>query len=287
VGHGLDARHAGLLQQEPIHRKYHHDQLTFRSIYAFSENYTLPLSHDEVVHGKGSLLGKMPGDPWQRVANLRLLYGYMFATPGKKLLFMGGEFGQEREWDHGTSLDWHVLDHAAHAGLQRWVADVAQLYRDEPALHELDCRPEGFEWVDASDWEQSIVAFLRRAHSGETVLVMCNFTPVPRHNYRIGVPFAGYWREIANSDAEVYGGSGQGNYGGLHTTPAPSHGRPASLNLTLPPLGAVVLKGEPDEPLFLRAARDRGETPLTAPSGTTPERDRDAEARASGGPGDV
>jgi 1,4-alpha-glucan branching enzyme len=258
------------MSEEPIHRKYHHDQLTFRSIYAFTENYTLPLSHDEVVHGKGSLLTKMPGDGWQQFANLRLLFGYMFTTPGKKLLFMGGEFGQGREWDHGSSLDWHLLDIPLHAGLQRWVGDVARIYRDEPALHELDTQPDGFEWIDASDWEQSVVAFVRRGREGDTILVVCNFTPVPRHNYRLGVPHAGFWREVANSDATDYGGSGQGNLGGLESLPAPAHGRSHSVNLTLPPLGMVMLRGEPSQQPEIRTPTRR---PRQAPSGTTPRRD--------------
>jgi 1,4-alpha-glucan branching enzyme len=259
------------MQEEPINRKYHHDQLTFRSVYAFAENYCLPLSHDEVVHGKGSLLAKMPGDEWQQRANLRLLFGYMFTVPGKKLLFMGGEFGQEREWNHSHSLDWHLLDDDRHAGLQRWLGHVARLYRGEQALHELDTHPEGFEWLDASDWEQSIIAYLRRGHGTRDVLVVCNFTPVPRHGYRLGVPYAGFWRELANSDASEYGGSGQGNLGGLESTPVPSHGRLASLSLTLPPLSMVVLGGERTRSK-VRSPRPvpSAPGPLTAPSGTVP-----------------
>ena len=233
------------LSKESVHRKFHHNDITFRAIYAFSENYVLPLSHDEVVHGKGSLLSKMPGDDWQRFANLRLLFGYMTATPGKKLLFMGCEFGQWREWDHDESLDWHLLDQAPHQGVQRLVGDLNRLYREEPVLHELDCDPEGFEWIDASDSQQSVLSFLRKAKSSDDlILVVANFTPVPRANYRVGVPRGGVWQEILNSDAKDYGGSGQGNLGGLETVPIPYHGRPQSLNVTLPPLGIVFLKSE-------------------------------------------
>ena len=227
---------------EPIHRKYHHDQLTFRSIYAFAENYCLPLSHDEVVHGKGSLINKMPGDDWQKFANLRLLYGYMFTTPGKKLLFMGGELGQWREWNHESSVDWHLLDTPAHAQLKEWVGHIARLYRGERALHERDNDPRGFEWIDATDWEQSVIVFVRRGEDTGDLVVACNFTPVPRYNYRIGVPHGGFWEELANSDAHEYGGSGVGNFGGLDATPVPYHGRSHSLNVTLPPLGMVIFR---------------------------------------------
>ncbi len=232
--------------KEPVHRSHHHNQLTFRAMYAFSENYCLPLSHDEVVHGKGSLIEKMPGDPWRRFANLRALYGYMYTTPGKKLLFMGDEIAQWREWNHESSLDWHLLEDPAHEGMRRFVRDAGRVYRDEPALHELDCDHQGWEWVDASDWQQSIVAYLRKGTSpDDVVLVGCNFTPVPRHNYLVGVPRSGYWSEILNSDAEEYGGSGLGNLGGVEAAPVPNHGRPYSINLTLPPLGVVVLKAQP------------------------------------------
>jgi 1,4-alpha-glucan branching enzyme len=232
------------MAHEPIHRKYHHNQLTFRTMYAFAESFVLPLSHDEVVHGKGSLLGKMPGDEWQKRANLRLLYGYMYTQPGKKLLFMGGEFGQWREWSHDTSLDWHLLDEPTHGMLLRWVRDLNTAYRGEPALHELDTSPEGFEWIDCNDAEQSILVYLRRGRSSQDVLVVaCNFTPVPRANYRIGVPTAGRWAETLNSDAVLYGGSGQGNLGGVVAAPVRWHGRAQSINVTLPPLGMVVFKG--------------------------------------------
>ncbi len=232
------------MTRDPIHRKHHHNELTFRLLYAFSEQFVLPLSHDEVVYGKRSLLSKMPGDEWQQFANLRLLYGYMYAQPGKKLLFMGGEFGQRWEWNHEASLDWHLLDNPHHQGLQRWVRDLNTSYRGEPAWHELDCDPAGFAWIDCNDAEQSTLTFLRRAPSTPDVLVIgCNFTPVPRHNYRIGVPHGGHWQEILNSDASLYGGSGQGNLGGVRAAPVSWHGHPQSINVTLPPLGIVVFKG--------------------------------------------
>jgi 1,4-alpha-glucan branching enzyme len=231
------------MSQDPVHRKYHHDQLTFSLWYAFFENFVLPLSHDEVVHGKGSLLGKMPGDHWRKFANLRALYGYMYGHPGKKLMFMGCELGQWGEWNHDGSLEWHLLDHAPHQGLQRWVEDLNKLYRREPALHELDFSGEGFEWVDVHDWEQSIISFLRKARNpDDIVLVVCNFTPVPRQNYRVGVPQGGYWQELLCSDAEFYGGTGFGNLGGVEAMPLPAHGRFHSLALTLPPMGVVFLK---------------------------------------------
>jgi 1,4-alpha-glucan branching enzyme len=229
--------------KEPVHRKFHQGELTFRMVYAWSESFTLPLSHDEVVHGKRSLLSKMPGDDWQKFANLRLLYGYMWAQPSKKLLFMGGEIGQWKEWSHESSLDWHLLEHEPHRGISRWVSDLNRAYRDEPALHQLDCDPAGFEWVDTSDHENSVLSFLRKGKGGdEIVLAVCNFTPVPRHSYRLGVPRRGRWQELLNSDAPDYGGSGQGNLGGVDTTPTPLHGRPHSLILTLPPLGMLLLK---------------------------------------------
>jgi 1,4-alpha-glucan branching enzyme len=230
-----------VFQRDPIHRKYHHDQLTFRSIYAYSENYTLPLSHDEVVHGKGSLIGKMPGDTWQRFANLRALYGYMFTTPGKKLLFMGSEFGQWSEWAHERSLDWHLFDgDPNHRMLLHCVRDLATLYRDTPALHEGDCEPFGFEWLDGSDWQSSVVSFLRRARDGSAAVVVANLTPMVRENYRIGLPHGGFWTETFNSDAVEYGGSGAGNLGGVEALPHPFHGRTHSAVLTLPPLSVEV-----------------------------------------------
>jgi 1,4-alpha-glucan branching enzyme len=230
------------MSKEPIHRKFHHNLLTFRMLYAWFENFTLPLSHDEVVHGKGSLLNKMPGDEWQRFANLRVMCGYMFAQAGKKLLFMGGEFGQGHEWNHNTGLDWWVLQYPVHSGLMQWVSDLNRLYRNEPALHELDCDQSGFEWVDCNDSDGSTVSVLRKSRAGETVLVACNFTPVPRENYRLGVPRWGFWRELLNSDSTHYGGGGMGNWGGVHAEAIPWHGRPQSVRITLPPLGAVFFK---------------------------------------------
>jgi 1,4-alpha-glucan branching enzyme len=229
--------------EEPIFRRYHHDHLTFRMLYAFSENFTLPLSHDEVVHGKGSLLGKMPGDEWQRFANLRLLYGYMYAQPGKKLLFMGDELAAVPEWNAEASLEWWVLQFPLHAGMQSWVRELNHVYRAERALHELDNDSAGFEWVDCSDVEQSVISLLRKGkNDGELVLGVFNFTPVPRYDYRVGVPRSGFWAERLNSDAQEYGGSGIGNLGGVDATPGPVHGRPASLHLTLPPLSALFFK---------------------------------------------
>jgi 1,4-alpha-glucan branching enzyme len=232
------------MSKDPLYRKFHHNALTFRLLYAFSENFVLPLSHDEMVYGKGSLLSKMPGSDAQKYANLRLLLGYMYAQAGKKLLFMGGEFGQWREWNHDTSLDWHLLAYAPHTGLQRWVADLNHLYCQTPALHEGDCNPAGFAWVDCNDAENSVVSFLRQGLSSQQrVLVVGNFTPVPRFNYRIGVPRAGMWREVLNSDARDYDGNGDGNLGGVEASLVPYHGRPYSLTLTLPPLAIVFFVG--------------------------------------------
>jgi 1,4-alpha-glucan branching enzyme len=233
------------LCHDPIHRQYHQDKLTFRMVYAFNENYILPLSHDEVKPGVGSLLQKMPGDQWQKFANLRLLLGYMYLQPAKKILFMGGEFGANREWHHDVPLDWSQLALPAHEGVQRWVEDLNRVYRAEPALHQFDCDPAGFEWIDCSDNVNSVLVFLRKGREGQLpVLVACNFTPVPRSDYRVGVPREGFWEEILNSDAAHYGGSGRGNTGGLEASPLPSHGRSCSLNLTLPPLGVVALKAK-------------------------------------------
>ncbi len=231
------------VSRDPIYRKYHHNELTFRGLYAFSENYLLPLSHDEVVHGKGSLLGKMSGDDWQKFANLRLLYAYMYAQPGKKLLFMGGEFGQWREWHHDSSLDWHLLEGYYHQGVQRLVRALNRHYREQPALHLYDCDPRGFRWLDPNDSDHSVLSFLRIGpEETSTVLVICNFTTVPLRNYRIGVPRRGWWRELVNTDAQEYGGSGQGNFGGVHSTPIRYHGFPSSISITLPPLGALYLQ---------------------------------------------
>ncbi|HEX6178096.1 MAG TPA: 1,4-alpha-glucan branching protein GlgB [Thermoanaerobaculia bacterium] len=234
---------------DPIHRRYHHNDLTFRMMYAFTENFVLPLSHDEVVHGKGSLIGKMPGDEWQKFANLRLLFAHMYSQPGKKLIFQGGEIGQWREWNHEASVDWHLLDHMPHAALQRWVEDLNRTYRDTPALHEADISHDGFEWIDCCDNDQSVVSLMRRSRTKpeDEVVIVLNFTPVPRHNYQIGVPRGGHWKEILNSDAPLYGGSGQGNLGGVDAAPIPLHGRRWSINLTLPPLAAVFLVNEQEE----------------------------------------
>jgi 1,4-alpha-glucan branching enzyme len=232
------------LREDPVHRKHHHDRLTFSLVYAFNENFVLPLSHDEVVHGKGSLIGKQPGDSWQQFAGLRLLLGYMWAHPGKKLLFMGGEFGQRREWSHDGELEWWVLQFAEHAGLQRWVQDLNRTYRAQPALWELDVDAAGFEWIDAGDRDASVLSFVRLARDGSPVLAVCNFTPVVRTGYAVGVPREGFWRELANSDAQVYGGSGAGNLGGVQSRPVPAHGRPQSLALTLPPLSTLLLTCE-------------------------------------------
>jgi 1,4-alpha-glucan branching enzyme len=230
------------MQLDPVHRRFHHNALTFRGLYAFHENFVLPLSHDEVVHGKGSLLNKMAGDDWQKRANLRLLYANQWSLPGKKLLFMGCEFGQLREWAHESSLEWHLTTDPAHAGIQQFVSDLNGVMRREGALHELDVKAEGFEWVDANDSNQSVASYLRKGKSGAPVLVVLNYTPIPREGYRVGVPQGGEWRELLNSDAPVYGGSGVGNYGAVRAEESPSHGREFSLLLTLPPLGALFLK---------------------------------------------
>ncbi|HSO07468.1 MAG TPA: 1,4-alpha-glucan branching protein GlgB [Pelomicrobium sp.] len=234
------------MKEDPIHRKYHHDRLTFSIWYAFFENFVLPLSHDEVVHGKGSLIGRMPGDNWQQFANLRLLLGYMWGHPGKKLLFMGGEFGQRREWAHDESLEWHVAEqYAHHRGLRSWVADLNHFYRRQPALYEVDFQQDGFEWIDCHDSENSVLTFLRKSRDGRRlVAAVCNFTPIPRLNYQVGVPRGGFWREALNSDAELYGGSGMGNFGGVEATPVPAQGRYHSLTLTLPPLSVLLLTND-------------------------------------------
>ena len=232
------------MKQDPVHRKYHHGQLTFSLIYAFNENFVLPLSHDEVVYGKGSLIGKMPGDDWQQFANLRALYGYMWAHPGKKLLFMGGEFAQRREWTHEGELEWWVAELPEHAGVKRLIRDMNRIYRSEPALHALDFSPAGFEWVDLGNAEMSVIAFLRKADGGAPLLVICNFTPVARSNFLVGVPSRGFWREILNTDAREYGGSGWGNFGGVESAPVGAHGRLESVNLSLPPLATLVLRCE-------------------------------------------
>jgi 1,4-alpha-glucan branching enzyme len=226
---------------ETVHRRYHHNELTFRAVYGWTENFVLPLSHDEVVHGKGSLLRKMPGDDWQRFANLRLLLGYQAVLPGKTLLFMGAELGPWREWDHDGEIEWSLADLPNHAGITRWVTDLNRIVRSCGALHERDVEPEGFSWVVADDADSGTLAFLRFSSTGDPVLAVLNSTPVIRNNYFVGVPTGGRWSELLNSDAEVYGGSGAGNYGGVDATPIPRYGHPWSLTLTLPPLGLLVL----------------------------------------------
>ncbi|MDW4499748.1 1,4-alpha-glucan branching protein GlgB [Sulfitobacter sp. D35] len=230
------------MSQDPVHRQYHHDRMTFGLVYAFSENFVLPLSHDEVVHGKGSMLNKMPGDRWQKFANLRAYYGFMWGHPGKKLLFMGGEFGQEREWNHDRSLDWHLLEDGAHEGIQRLVGDLNRLYRDEAALHARDCAPEGFRWIEGGDSRNNVFSFARFGADGDApVVVVCNMSPVVQHDYRVGMPESGTWTERLNTDDGRYGGSGVSNPDQIVAEDAPMHGFPASASLTLPPLGTVFL----------------------------------------------
>jgi 1,4-alpha-glucan branching enzyme len=230
------------IEKNPIHRQYHHNDMTFGLLYAFTENFILPLSHDEVVHGKGALIRKMPGDRWQRFANLRAYFGFMWSHPGKKLLFMGGEFAQEREWSHDRELDWSSLDDPAHAGVQRLVRDLNRLYVSEPALHERDCDVDGFMWAVGDDSANSVYAFVRKTTNRPPILVVCNMTPLPRHGYRIGVPNAGRWLEIFNSDSGYYGGSNVGNDGGADTAGIPAHGQSHSVELLLPPLATIFLR---------------------------------------------
>ena len=232
------------MSRDPLFRKYHHRELNFRGMYAYTENFVLPLSHDEVVYGKSSLLSKMPGDDWLKFANMRLLLGYQYAQGGKKLLFMGGEFGQRREWDHDGELEWPLLKFAPHQGLLRWITDLNRLYKEEAALHELDCEPAGFEWIDADDSQNSVLSFIRKGRYVEKIVVLCNFTPVPRTDYKVGVSDDGWYRELLNSDSEFYGGSGWGNLGGVQSRQITMHGRPYSLTLNLPPLSVVFLKYE-------------------------------------------
>ena len=231
------------MSTDPLYRRYYQNKITFSLVYAFSENFVLPLSHDEVVYGKRSMLNKMPGDEWRKFANLRLLYGYMWGHPGKKLLFMGSDFGQWNEWNHDASLDWHLLDKPLHSGLRRWVCELNTFYREQPSLYEVDFEPAGFEWMNCGDTERSVISFLRRGKNpADVTLFICNFTPVPRLDYRVGAPVGGYWNELLNSDAQLYGGSGVGNPGRVEAVPLPLHGRPYSISLTIPPLGVLVLK---------------------------------------------
>jgi 1,4-alpha-glucan branching enzyme len=229
--------------KDPVYRRWEHQHLTFSMLYAWNENFILPFSHDEVVHGKGSMMSKPPGDEWQKAATLRALYSYMYAHPGKKLLFMGAEFGQWNEWYHETSLDWHLLERPIHAGLLRFVEDLNRLYVTTPALFEVDFEAGGFEWIDCHDHESSIISLIRRAHRhDDAVVAIFNWTPIVRQRYRVGVPEAGYYKELLNSDAWYYGGGNVGNEGGVHSEPIPAHGHAQSLHLTLPPLGGVFLK---------------------------------------------
>jgi 1,4-alpha-glucan branching enzyme len=230
------------MAEEPIHRSYHHDELTFSLIYAFNENFVLPLSHDEVVHGKRSLISKMPGDDWQKFANLRLYYAYMYGHPGKQLLFMGGEIAQWREWNHDTSLDWYLLENPMHAGVLTLIKDLNALYKMTPALHEVDFEPAGFEWIEGGDREHSVISFIRRDREGDHTIIVCNFTPVVRHDYRVGVPEGLTYAEILNTDATRYGGSGVENDEPVAAEYTPASGRAYSLSLTLPPLATIVLK---------------------------------------------
>jgi len=231
------------MQKDPIHRRYHHNKLTFRGLYAFTENFVLPLSHDEVVYGKGSLFGKMAGDDWQKYANLRLLFGYMFTQPGKKLLFMGNEIAQWSEWNHDGSVDWHALGWPQHRGVQRWVRDLNTFYRAQPALYETDFSPEGWRWIDADDSDDSVLTYMRlRQDASNPLVIACNFTPIPRRGYRVGVPHAGHWQEVLNSNAEIYGGTDEGNFGGRMTEAIACHGFDNSLLMDLPPLAMVVFK---------------------------------------------
>ncbi len=229
------------IEEQPIYRRWHHGEISFGLVYAFSERFMLPLSHDEVVYGKGSMIGKMPGDEWQRFANLRAYYGFMWGHPGKKLMFMGGEIAQEREWNHDRGLDWFSLDDPNRRGIQRLVADLNHAYRDHPSLHRLDASPEGFEWVVLHDADQSVYAWIRRAPGAPPALVVCNFTPMPRTHYRLGVPAPGHWREIVNTDAGLYGGSNAGNSGGAYADGGEQHGFAHSVSLTLPPLSTLIL----------------------------------------------
>lgn len=235
-------------KEDPIHRSWHHNEITFSIMYAFTENFMLPLSHDEVVHGKGSLIGRMPGDEWRKFANLRVLFAYMFTHPGTKLLFMGGEFGQYAEWNHDQSLHWHLAQYDPHKGVQRLFKDLNKLYKTEPGLFKYAFEPRGFEWVDYADRQNSVIVYQRKADSKtETLLVVCHFTPEVRHDYRIGVPYRGKWKEVFNSDDPAYWGSGVLNQGTITTSPVKSHGKDYSVSITLPPLAVTIIKLEKEE----------------------------------------
>jgi len=229
-------------KRDPVHRKFHLNEITFSLLYAFTENFMLPLSHDEVVYGKGSLIGRMPGDDWQKFANLRLLYGLMYAHPGTKLLFMGGEFGQFGEWDHENSLDWHLLDNELSSGMLEWVSRLNAVYKQEKALYELQFEQNGFEWIDNTDFDKSIISFMRKGKNYKNdVIAICNFTPSPHKEYTIGVPHEGVWKEIINSDSGKFGGSGVINENPLKTSPESHHGRAQSIKLLIPPLGFILI----------------------------------------------
>jgi len=230
------------IQHEPVHRKYHHNELTFSLLYAYDEKFVLPISHDEVVHGKGSLLSKMPGDDWQKRANMRAYLGFMWSHPGKKLLFMGQEFAQISEWNESRELDWWLLDHFEHSGMQKMVSEMNRNYLDTPALWELDHESEGFQWIDGGNADQNLVSFIRKDSKGETCLVIANFAPTVHEDFRIGVPAAGGWKELFNTDHNDYGGSGVGNHSALETEQVSSHGHPQSLRLSVPPLAVIWLK---------------------------------------------
>jgi 1,4-alpha-glucan branching enzyme len=234
------------MSEEPVHRKYHHHKMTFGLVYAFTENFILPLSHDEVVHGKGSLLGRMPGDDWQKFANLRAYYAYMYAHPGKKLLFMGGEFAQWSEWNHQRSLDWHLLEYEPHSGMQALIRRLNHCYRELPALYQQDFNANGFEWIECNDADHSIYAWLRRARNGRHVICVCNFTPVVRESFRLGVPEAGRYQVVLNTDSRKFGGTGLGETEYLESTAHAAHGRAQSLMLTLPPLATLWLQPHKD-----------------------------------------
>ncbi len=256
------------ISNDPVHRRYHQNNLSFGLVYAFTENFVLPLSHDEVVHGKGSLLGKMPGDRWQKFANLRAYFSFMYGHPGKKLLFMGAELAQESEWSHDRSLDWHLLDNSFNKGLQRWIEDLNRFYRQTPAMHAFDFSSTGFQWIDCHDVQQSTLSLVRSGGtSAGDILAVCNFTPVPRPNYRLGVSSEGIWEECLNSDAAEYGGSNQGSLGQVEASPVPAHGLSFSLNLVLPPLGIVFLQKMPGDRDAPGSTRSRGNSrPMSAKS---------------------